>query len=63
MICGAMQVMESWKVLLQGSRMKILLEDVRIYAGETDAFVTCIEVMEADETRGRCAQYGQGHKE
>ncbi len=35
--------------------MTISLEDVRVYAGDAAAYVTCIEVMDAGDSRGRCA--------
>ena len=36
--------------------MSISLEDVRVYAGDTVAYVTCVEVMDAGDSRGRCVQ-------
>ena len=34
--------------------MRFQLEDVRVYAGDEQAFVTCVEVIDAADTRGRC---------
>ncbi len=34
--------------------MSISLEDVRIFVSDSMAFVTCIEVMDAGDSRGRC---------
>lgn len=50
-----MQVLESWRLILRGGKMSITLEDVRVYAGDTLAYVTCVEVMDAGDSRGRCA--------
>lgn len=46
--------MESWRVILRGVPMSISLEDVRIFVSDSMAFVTCIEVMDAGDSRGRC---------
>ncbi len=35
--------------------MRFELEDVRVFAGDTEAVVTCVEVIDASDTRGRCA--------
>jgi len=50
-------VMESWKLMLGTSDgyMRFELEDVRVFAGDTEAVVTCVEVIDASDTRGRCA--------
>ena len=50
------QVLESWRMILRGMPMNINLEDVRVCAREGAAFVTCTEVMDAGDSRGRCAQ-------
>lgn len=48
------QVMESWTMILRGSLpMSITLEDVRVYAGDSMAYVTCVEVIEVGDSRGR----------
>lgn len=51
------QVMESWASILRGVRpnaFKITLEDVRVFAlSETTGLVTCVEVVEADDSKGR----------
>ena len=55
-IALGLQVLESWRLISRGSRgIKISLEDVRIYAGDTDAFLTCVEVIDAANERGRQA--------
>ncbi len=41
-IAGRAEVMESWKAVLGGGRMKITLKDVRIYAGERYAAFACL---------------------
>ena len=50
------QVMESWRLILGNSNgyMRFQLEDVRVYAGDEQALVTCVEVIDATDTRGRC---------
>ncbi len=48
------QVLESWRVILRGMPMDISLEDVRVCARDGAAFVTCVEIMEAGDSRGRC---------
>ena len=48
------QVLESWQLVLRGQPMDINVEDVRVYALDGAAFVTCTEVMEAGNSRGRC---------
>ena len=50
-----LQVLESWRTILRGGQFKwtMRLEDVRIYAADTTAFVTCIEVMDAGDSHGR----------
>lgn len=55
-ISGRDSVMDSWKIILSSSgKMEIALEDVRIYATDTDGFVTLIEVVDAGDTKGRVA--------
>lgn len=49
--------MDSWRSVLANIRPKafqIDLEDVRIFASDNHAFVTCIETINADENKGRC---------
>lgn len=52
-----LQVLESWASILRGVRpnaFKITLEDVRVFAlSETTGLVTCVEVVEADDSKGR----------
>lgn len=49
--------MESWASILRGVRpnaFKITLEEVRVFAlSETTGLVTCVEVVEADDSKGR----------
>jgi translation initiation factor 2A len=53
-----LQVMESWRKVLKNVRpraFQIQLQDVRIYATETYGYVTCVEVIDADDSKGRIA--------
>lgn len=50
---GPMQVLESWRLILKGLPMNIIVDDVRVCARDGAAFVTCTEVMEAGDSRGR----------
>lgn len=54
--------MESWAAILKSIRpnaFKISLEDVRVAAlSDTTGLVTCVEVMDADDSRGRCGLPG-----
>lgn len=43
-------------MILRGMPMNINLEDVRVCARDGAAFVTCTEVMDAGDSRGRCAR-------
>ena len=52
-IAGRSSVLASWKIILSSGRMKITTEDVRIFATESEGFVTCVEVMDAGDSRGR----------
>ncbi|BDA49821.1 probable f-box protein SKIP8 at C-terminar half [Coccomyxa sp. Obi] len=54
-IASRKNVMESWRMILRGAPMSISLEDVRIFVSDSMAFVTCIEVMDAGDSRGRTA--------
>lgn len=57
-IAGREAVMESWAQIMKGIRPRafnISIQDVRVYATETHGTVTCTEIMDADESRGRCA--------
>jgi translation initiation factor 2A len=50
--------MESWRKVLKNVRpraFQIQLEDVRIYATDTFGYVTCVEVIDADDSKGRIA--------
>jgi hypothetical protein len=52
-----LQVLESWRSILSGVRpraFKLGVEDVRAWAAsDTMGFVTCIEVIDADDSMGR----------
>ena len=54
-IAGREDVMNSWQIILSSGKMQITLEDVRIYATESQGFVTLLEVVETDDSRGRVA--------
>jgi hypothetical protein len=48
--------MDSWKAILKNVRpraFRISLDDVRVFASDGHGFVTCVEVMDADDTKGR----------
>ena len=49
-----LQVLSSWRMVLRGE-FSIHLEDLRIYATDRDAFVTCVEVINAEGSVGRSA--------
>jgi len=50
---ASLQVMESWEVVLKTVGFDISVRDVRVYATDTMGFVTCVEIMEGDDRRGR----------
>jgi translation initiation factor 2A len=56
-IAGHEAVLDSWRALLRGVRpraFRIDLEDVRVAAAEGGlGFVTCVEVIDADDSVGR----------
>lgn len=52
-IAGREDVMTSWKLILSSGRMNITLEDVRIYATDTQGYVTLVEVVDAEDSQGR----------
>eukprot|EP00197_Chlamydomonas_leiostraca_P011393 CAMPEP_0202867756 /NCGR_PEP_ID=MMETSP1391-20130828/9606_1 /ASSEMBLY_ACC=CAM_ASM_000867 /TAXON_ID=1034604 /ORGANISM="Chlamydomonas leiostraca, Strain SAG 11-49" /LENGTH=211 /DNA_ID=CAMNT_0049547819 /DNA_START=20 /DNA_END=655 /DNA_ORIENTATION=+ len=55
-IAGREAVMDSWKAVLKNIRpraFRISLEDVRVYASDGQGYVTCVEVMDADDSKGR----------
>ncbi|KAL4423514.1 hypothetical protein ABPG77_003647 [Micractinium sp. CCAP 211/92] len=54
-IAGRQAVMDSWKAILGAGRLRISVEDVRVFAGDSQAFVTCVEITESSEGRGRIA--------
>jgi len=49
---SAMQVLESWRLVLRGD-FQIRLENVRVHATQTSGYVTCVEVMNAGNATGR----------
>jgi hypothetical protein len=59
-----LQVLESWAAILRGVRpnaFKISLEDVRVFAlSKTTGLVTCVEVVEADDSKGRWVRQRAG---
>lgn len=52
-IAGHELVLESWRFVLMGGKMKFKLEDVRIFATDTTGFVTCVEVIDANDAKVR----------
>mmetsp|Transcript_27717 Transcript_27717/g.49490 ORF Transcript_27717/g.49490 Transcript_27717/m.49490 type:complete len:209 (-) Transcript_27717:282-908(-) len=52
-IAGHEEVMESWNIVLSGANFDILLKDVRVHASENQGWVTCLEVMDGEDSRGR----------
>ncbi len=50
------KVLESWRSILAGVRpraFRIDLDDVRVWANDNSGFVTCVEVIDADDSMGR----------
>lgn len=54
---GMWQVMEGWRLLLpgMGNAARLDIQDVRIHTWDRSAFVTCVEIIEQGDARGRCA--------
>ncbi|KAG2430015.1 hypothetical protein HYH02_013843 [Chlamydomonas schloesseri] len=55
-IAGRAQVMDSWRAIMRNVRpgaFKVALEDVRVYAREDFGYVTCVEIIDADDSAGR----------
>jgi len=52
-IAGRTSVLESWKLVLGTGRMSISTQDVRIFATESEGFVTCVEVLDAGDSQGK----------
>ena len=52
LLVTVLQVLESWRVVLRGE-FQIKLEDVRVYATQDIGYVTCVEVMNAGNAKGR----------
>jgi translation initiation factor 2A len=53
---GKADVMESWKVVLAGAKRGLLtvsISDIRTVASDTQALITCVETVEAGDSRGR----------
>lgn len=48
-----LQVLESWRMVLRGD-FYIKLESLRVHATQDTGYVTCVEVMNAENTKGRC---------
>ena len=42
-----MQVLESWRMVLKNNTLRIRLEDVSVVVGDSLAFVTCAECVDA----------------
>lgn len=49
---GREDVLESWRMVLRGD-FYIKLENVRVHATEDAGYVTCVEVMNAENSKGR----------
>jgi hypothetical protein len=57
----ARQVMDSWRAILKGVRpraFRIEVVDVRVFASDGHGWVTCTEVVDADESQGRRVALG-----
>ncbi|PSC68639.1 F-box SKIP8 [Micractinium conductrix] len=54
-VAGRKAVIYSWKAILGSGRLRITLEDVRVYAADGHGFVTCVELTESSEGKGRIA--------
>lgn len=52
-IAGRQAVLESWSLILRGHRVKIQLEDVRIFTTDETALVTCTEIVDGGDSKGR----------
>lgn len=55
-IAGREQVMESWRAIMRNVRpgaFKVVLDDVRVHVRGDMGFVTCVEVIDADDSNGR----------
>lgn len=52
-IAGREDVLKSWQLILSGGRLSITLEDVRVYATDTTGYVTAVEVVDAEDSKGR----------
>ena len=53
---GREDVLESWSMVMNGLRkglLEINLENKMTYATDTNAYVTCVEVIDAGDSRGR----------
>ncbi|PNW80054.1 hypothetical protein CHLRE_08g375950v5 [Chlamydomonas reinhardtii] len=60
-IAGRAQVMDSWRAIMRNVRpgaFKVVLEDVRVYAREDFGYVTCVEIIDADDSAGRLRWLG-----
>ncbi|KAK9807894.1 hypothetical protein WJX72_012415 [[Myrmecia] bisecta] len=54
-ISGRESVIESWKVVLANTAFTIQLQDILVHAQDDFAVVTCLEVVDAAESKGRIA--------
>lgn len=52
LVTAASQVLESWRMVLRGE-FQIKLENVRVHATQDTGYVTCVEVMNAGNAKGR----------
>jgi len=52
-IAGREDVLKSWQMILSGGRLNIALEDVRVYATDAMGYVTAVEVVDAEDSKGR----------
>lgn len=52
---GGWQVMAGWQMLLpkMGKATRLDIQDVRIHTWDRSAFVTCVELIESGDARGR----------
>ena len=57
--------MDSWKAIMRNVRpgaFKVKLEDVRVFARGEMGFVTCVEIIDADDSTGRCGGQRGGQR-
>lgn len=59
----APQVLESWRRILANIKpraFKVGLQDVRVYAADAQGYVTCVELIDTDDSKGRWVLEGVG---